>query len=126
MLDSCATENAITSLWESLSCRASLPCDAEGYFCKKGPQQTFPDCKRGYHRFYSRGIVIIQHEETEYAGYCKDISRLGIGFYSPQQLFPGDLLTLLVPGQRPLTAELARCVRISELCYVCGAHFESP
>ena len=92
---------------------------------RSGPYEVMPDSRRSYHRFFLRGIAVLRYGGIEYAGYSKDLSRMGIGFYSPIQLYPGDLLSIEVPGKEVLNLEVTRCVRIRERCYECGSHFAS-
>ena len=125
MLELHHSKKMTEEFWNSLPMRADLPCSPDQYLSKEGPYEVLPGSRRGYHRFYFRGIAVLRYGGTDYAGYCKDLSRLGIGLYSPIQLYPGDTLLMEVPGKDPLKLEVMRCVRIRERCYECGSRFTS-
>ena len=123
MLELGDSKELTTEFWNSLPIRADLPCSPDKYLDKSGPLGVLRESRRGYHRFYLRTIALLRCDGNEYAAYCKDLSRMGIGFFSPVQLFPGDVISLEIPGNKPLRLEVARCIRIRERCYECGSQF---
>ena len=79
------------------------------------------DSQRRYNRTYLRGIGILHCEEQDLAVYLKDLSRMGVGFYSPVQLFPGDWVELQLTGKKLLKLQITRCLRIRDRCFDCGS-----
>lgn len=80
--------------------------------------------RRQFARAPLRTIGILVANGTAHAVYVKDASRLGIGFYSPVNLLPCKPITLLLPGKKPLQLRAARCRRLGEMYYECGARFD--
>lgn len=65
--------------------------------------------------------AILRYEEHWYGIFMGDISDLGVGFYSPVQLFPTDLLTICLPDRRTLDLVTEHCVCHANNCCRCGA-----
>lgn len=114
----------IEETWDALLCKAALPCSVDEYWSENGPLQIRSDSRRRYHRqfFRAKGIVISDYGEL--AVYMKDLSRMGIGFYSPVQLFPCDKIELRLAGREPLPLHVSRCRRLGENCFDCGSVFK--
>ena len=109
--------------WQELSNRVELPCSLDTYLGQRGPLMVHPDSRRRYHRFHFRVAAILSYEGIDYAGFTKDISRMGMGIYSPIQLFPCDVVSLYLPDREPIQVEVTRCLRIQSRCYECGVVF---
>ena len=110
--------------WESIELRAALPSEASDFFERHGPVPVHADSRRGYARLYLRQQAVIRLSDgTRLAGYTTDVSRKGIGFLSPVQLFPKDRLSIRVANSRDLPIEVVRCRRLESNCYRCGATF---
>ncbi len=120
MLDLRNTRELIECHWNSLSLRSELPCSEEEYWNQSGPVKVQVDTQRRYNRTYLRGIGILHCKERDLAVYVKDLSRMGIGFYSPVQLFPCDWVELQLPGNKLLSLQITRCLRIRDRCFDCG------
>jgi hypothetical protein len=125
MLDLCNSRELIESLWHSLDLRAELPCSKQEYWDHTGPMRVQYDSERRYHRYYLREIGVVQHSGQNLAVYTKDVSRIGVGFFSPIQLFPCDRVELQLPGKNTLSLEIARCLRIRDRCFECGTVYSS-
>ena len=123
MLEIGHTRAVTEASWSRLPSRVQLPVSQEEFFALRGPLPVHPESRRRFHRFYLRGLAILRYQGHEYAGYAKDISRMGLGFYSPIQLFPCDEVTILMPEREPILAEVTRCLRIGNACYECGTVF---
>ena len=55
--------------------------------------------------------------------YTKDVSRQGVGFLSARcSLMPKELVKLRLPTTE-LSLEVARCRRLDQGCFDCGARF---
>ena len=123
MLDLRNTRELIECHWNSLSLRSELPCSEEEYWNQSGPVKVQVDTQRRYNRTYLRGIGILHCKEQDLAVFVKDLSRMGIGFYSPVQLFPCDRVELQIPGKILLNLKIVRCLRIRDRCFECGSVF---
>lgn len=123
MLDSGTQLPLKAPAWQSLPVRARLPEMPTEYLDKEGPMPVMPDSRRGYHRQYMRTPAVLFYREQFYAAYVADLSRSGVGLYSPVQLFPvSDILLWVVDGSR-LQLRTKNCVRLDECCYRSGAEF---
>lgn len=107
--------------WESIELRAETPRDLEGYFTRSGPTKPSLNEARGYCRFYFRQRAVLTVQGKAYAGYTMDISRSGFAAVSPIQLFPCDLIQVVLADGRVLQGEVVRCLRLDKSCYSCGA-----
>ena len=123
MLDMCHAGQMTDSLWRAVVHRAALPCSEQDYWSRTGPMQVRTDSRRRYHRFFLRGKGIAYTNHGELAIYVKDLSRMGIGFYSPLQMFPCDEIRLQMPDNRMLAVRITRCIRLDNNCFDCGSVF---
>lgn len=109
--------------WDSISARARLPQGVEEYHDKQGPMPVMPDSRRNFHRIYLRTPAVLLYHGQFLAGYLSDVSRSGVGLYSPVQLLPvSDIQVWLADGQT-LRLRTKNCLRIEERCYRCGAEY---
>lgn len=102
---------------------AELPCPPEEFFGLSGAVLLYGDSRRQYHRFYLREHVAMVRRGEAYGIYIKDASRKGIGFLSPIQLFPRDLVIAALPEFGALKLSVRRCRRLAPQCYDCGSIF---
>ena len=123
MLDLRNTRELIEYHWNSLGPRPELPCSEKEYWNQSGPMRVHADTQRRYNRTYLRGIGILHGKERNLAIFVKDLSRMGIGFYSPVQLFPCDWVELQLSGKKLLNLQITRCLRIRDRCFECGSVF---
>jgi hypothetical protein len=123
MLGICDQEQLAPPEWDSIEQRARLPVSVEDFLDKQGPMPVSPDSRRRYHRMYMRIRAVLRYHETFYAVYMSDISRSGIGFFSPVQLLPCAVIDIWLPDGRQLRLKTKNCVRLEETCYRCGALF---
>lgn len=113
----------ISKLWSKVQERPLLP-ESEADFLKLcGRCESRYDSRRAYERYYYRNRSILTVGVRTIGVYAKDISRLGIGFISPEQFFPGDEVTILVPGPKKMKLRIKRCWRVADRCYDCGAEY---
>ena len=80
------------------------------------------DSQRTYHRFYMRSKAVLTRGEERLGSFTKDVSRQGVGFLCPVQLMPLERVRLRLPSAE-LNLEVARCRRIADDCFECGARF---
>ncbi len=123
MLDLRNSRELIKCHWNSLDLRPELPCSEKEYWNQSGPVRVQADSQRRYNRTYLRGIGILHCKEGDLAVYVKDLSRMGVGFYSPVQLFPCDRVELQLSGKKLLRLQITRCLRIRDRCFECGSVF---
>jgi hypothetical protein len=109
--------------WATIEQRVHLPDELVEFLEKQGPMPVAPDSRRGYHRMYMRSQVVLRYHETFYAGYMLDVSRSGVGFYSPIQFLPCTPIDVWLRDGRQLQVLMKRCVRLEQSCYRCGAVF---
>ena len=126
MIEHTAQPKAVSKqAWSRLTERADLPCSPDQYFDPAGPLPSCTDSRRRFHRIHLRSVAIIWRQGKALAGYSRDVSRMGVGFYSPVQLFPGDTVSFGLPGKPPICLEITRCVRRRQRCYECGSVFRT-
>jgi hypothetical protein len=109
--------------WDALEHKAHLPEQLKHYFEPRGVLPVHPDSRRSYHRFYLRSKAIIEREGTFLGVYTADVSRKGLRFLSPVQLLPKERVRIQLPKTKEFQIEIARCRRIEDGCYECGATF---
>jgi len=125
MLDLLDATTLTTEAWELLTPRPELPCSLQEYMSTAGTVAQKPDSTRRYVRVALRSIAIVIIDEQPYAAYTKDVSKNGLGFYSPVQLFPKTLARVWLPGHSTLRVRLTRCRRVGANCYECGCVFDA-
>lgn len=123
MLDGCDQLQLTVPAWESLLLRARLPQESDEYLDKEGPMPVMPDSRRRFHRKYLRTPAVLLYQDQFYAAYLSDVSRSGVGLYSPVQVLPVSDVQLWVTDGRILKLRTKNCVRLDECCYRCGAEF---
>ena len=121
MLDPGDEQGVIDKLWSVAAGCARAPD------CRLAEDESFTptrfDSRRAFGRYAygSRGILIA--DGATYGIYITDVSRTGVGFRSPVQLFPRDTPTLVLPGVKKVEVSIRRCRRQAEQSYQCGAIF---
>jgi hypothetical protein len=124
MLDLLDATTLTEASWQELASRAELPCTWQEYVAA-GTAQPIQNDTRKYCRIPLRSIAIVLSGEQAYAAYAKDISKVGIGFYSPVNMLPRDFVRVWLPGHSLLRVRLARCRRLRDRCFECGGLFEA-
>jgi hypothetical protein len=117
-------EKAIARRWVSLASRTRLPVSLERYLKEAPSQCAVANTRRRFARAPLRTIGVLRVGDVEHAVVVKDVSRLGVGFYAPVNLLPLKAMTLQLPGKAPLPLRAARCRRLGEMYYECGAKFD--
>jgi hypothetical protein len=113
----------IDDLWDAAPTKAALPEALRKQFhTVHGPTPMFHDNRRVYHRYYMRGKAVLKRNKSLIGAYTKDVSRQGIGFLSPVQLLPKEKVQLRLPTAE-LTLQVARCQRVDQGCFECGAKY---
>ena len=123
MLDVTDDERVIDELWESAPTKVRLSEPfRKVFFAPRGAMPLYHDNRRVYHRYYMRGKAVVLRGDATLAAYTKDVSRQGVGFLSPVQLMPKERVKLRLPTAQ-LSLEIARCRRVDNGCFECGARF---
>lgn len=123
MLDISIQTTLMDRFWKATPSKAELPTDQDEFFSRRGPTTACPMSDRGFQRYYFRGKAILQLGDVCHAVYTNDVSRTGIGLYSPVQLFPCDKVTLVLPTRDEVVLQVTRCRRVADRCYDCGSVF---
>ena len=124
MLDACDAEQLIESVWNSDAPAVELPAAWTDFFNRAGAMDRYYDEKRRFHRYYLRARGALEVDGALHPIIVKDVSRVGVGFYSAAQWFPRDAGRVLLPTGRDFEIRVARCVRIQKNCYECGTRHE--
>jgi PilZ domain len=122
MLDIAHDKQLIDQLWESAATKVQLSDSLRQFMEQQGAMPIYHDNRRAYHRYFMRGKAVVLRGDATLAAYTKDVSRQGIGFLSPVQLLPKERVRLRVPKAQ-LSLEIARCRRVDQGCFECGARF---
>jgi hypothetical protein len=110
-------------LWQAAPTKVKLPeACAEQFFDARGAMPLHHDNRRTYHRYFMRGKAVLKRGDLLLGTYTKDVSRQGVGFLSPVQLLPKEKVKLTLPTTE-LSLQVARCQRIDQGCFECGARF---
>jgi hypothetical protein len=125
MLDQNLSTQLADGPWTSISMRAALPCTEEVYFGSSGATPTSPDSRRRYRRLRVRGKAAVQRGSETLGAYASDVSPVGIGFFSPVQLFPKERVVVTIEDGEPSELVITRCRRVRHQCYSCGGTFRN-
>jgi hypothetical protein len=125
MLDQNLSAQLVDDPWTSISMRAALPCTEEVYFGSSGATPTSPDSRRRYRRLRVRGKAAVQRGSETLGAYASDVSPIGIGFFSPVQLFPKERVVVTIEDGEPSELVITRCRRVRPRCYSCGGTFRN-
>jgi hypothetical protein len=101
------------------------------FFAKVGPIPTDWDEARRYPRYYYRNrvpaTVYPPDNSEEGIQQCfvltRDLSRGGMSLLHNGQLFPGQRLDVVLPGDVQRSLEVQWCKRVANRCYSAGCRF---
>jgi len=113
----------VEDIWHVLNNDPELPDVWYDFFDHHGPAPIEYENQRAYHRFYLRCLAIAERSGAQWAVLTKDVSRMGIGFYVREQLFPCERARLWLPNGIVRDVVIVRCRRVKDHCYECGARF---
>ncbi|TWT31268.1 hypothetical protein KOR34_46440 [Posidoniimonas corsicana] len=123
MLDAGDEQSVIDTLWTAAELYAEVPAQDRRSWQNNATTPTRFDSRRTYGRYtYGRRSILLLDGKT-HGVYVNDVSRNGIGFFSPVQLFPGHKYWLVLPGPKKAQVDIRRCRRVGESSYRCGAAF---
>ncbi len=112
MLDISHETKLSEQVWKSLPIRAVLPCPIEEFPDAPTASLAIFDSKRLHNRRPLRTIAIVLLGEERFACFTKDVSRMGVGFYSPVNLLPKKIVTFWLSGDKMLPLSITRCRRL--------------
>ena len=116
-------QKLMADLWETTTTKVELPDSLKPqFFVSLGPEPTYYDNKRSYHRYFMRCKAVLKRGNSVIGTYTKDLSRQGVAFLSPVPLLPKERVKLRVPAAE-LSLEVTRCRRLERNCFECGAKF---
>ncbi len=123
MLERSDSTDLIGAAWAASEQKTRLPEDFESFRTARGAAPLVFNTRRAYRRFFLRHRALLERGDARLGVYTKDISRQGIGILSPVQLFPKDVVRLVLPNGAVYQFEVARCRRLAAECYECGTRF---
>ena len=110
-------------LWAELPSRVVLPEEVANSLRGSAHDYVPPDCQRRYARKPLSSIAIVVAGEARHACCTKDVSRLGLGLYSPVNFLPKQLVQLWLPNGNTFGLRVVRSRRLAERCYEVGTRF---
>ncbi len=113
----------LTTTWDQIHSKASLPTSATEFFCLRGPLPDAGECRRAHERYFLRTKAILKRRGEWHAIYLQDCSRTGVGIISPVQLFPSERVQIWIPDNPRYMLQIVRCRRIKSQSYECGTIF---
>ena len=118
----------------SIEWRIALPKSMSDFFEQRGYVAPFEGDERRYPRAHmpTRGVMLFSESlpflqrdmESAIGVFTANISRGGMGFVSPIQLFPEERVRILLPTCW-FDLRIAHCRRIAENAYRIGCHLLS-
>jgi hypothetical protein len=109
--------------WQTLPSRVELPNELAAVPSASTREGAKADCQRRYARMLVHSPAIAESDDVCHACFTKDISRNGVGFYSPVNLLPKKALRLWLPSGNIFNLRVTRCRRLAERCYEVGTRF---
>jgi hypothetical protein len=110
--------------WEAIESRVVWPSN---WNAPGGPptEGFFPaDCQRRFARRELHTPAVLVVDRGLYAGYAKDVSREGLGFFAPVHLLPKQRIYCLLGGSQRFVVRITRCRRLGPNCFECGSRFD--
>ena len=126
-----ADHQRLTQMLDVLPCHVKLPEAWGNYFETSGFAPSLPDERRGFARMRIRADAVCQLNPTLPAidrkaalhrVYLFDLSRTGISFISPEQLFPCEEVVVWTSTAK-VSAVVRRCVKVCDNGYHIGAQY---
>jgi hypothetical protein len=109
--------------WSALASRVELPFSWQEFVAEAGVIKNRAHSRRKFVRVGLRQIAILSHDGQMHAAYTKNLSRIGLAFYSPVQLLPLAAIRVWILGHPEFQLTVRRCRRLQERCFECGAVF---
>lgn len=123
MLDIGDVAKLSEQVWLRLTSRVELPEKLAADMRNVAGNSLYTECKRQYARRTFHKPVIVIDGKNHHACFSKDLSRTGLGFYSPINFLPKKLIRMWLPNGEVLLVRITRCRRLGERCYEIGSRF---
>lgn len=123
MLDFALSASISEKLWNSLQVTTKLALEDDCIFQEDDQKTESNDARRRFRRVKLTGRAVMTQKKQHFGVYLNDLSPMGLGFISPKQLFPQDVVSISFAEAETLKVRLRRCRRIAEDCYICGTVF---
>ncbi len=116
-------------LVESVPWTIQLPETWGNFFSERGECQTYSGDGRKHRRMKARSYGMLWIQEpcqaiprpvTAHGVYTKDFSQRGCGLISPIEIYPDEVLRVVLPTFW-LTIRVTRCCRVQAHCFEVGA-----
>lgn len=110
-------------IWEQVGKRSASLTPEELVGARSGACSAKSSSRRQYRRVAMPGRAAVRRGEELLGVYTVDVSPASIGFCCPVQLFPKEVVTLFADELEEMDISIARCRRVKDGCYACGARF---
>ncbi|TWT33744.1 hypothetical protein KOR34_35770 [Posidoniimonas corsicana] len=107
--------------WDQVVACVDLPAKPNGPPPATGAVAEAADSKRAHPRTSLPAWGILRHNKQLFGAYLCDVSRSGLGFYSPVALIPPATVEIWLPNGSRLEVVVKRCIRHAKDRYRCGA-----
>jgi len=117
-------------LIQSLSWDIELPVQWNDFFAERGALGTLPEDERRRHQrmrvrvrgalFFLEPLPFLQRTRDPIGIYSREFSRRGLGFLTSQQIFPEEVVRIVLPTFW-LDVRIVQTRRFSPKCYLAGA-----
>jgi len=124
MLDYELTISVSDQAWDAAKAHATLEQDQGALLANSNVAAPLPvDSRRRYCRVLARGRALAIRGTERYGVITTDVSPIGIGFFSPIQLLPKEVIVLCFEPAEQIVLEIRRCARTENKTYSCGGNF---
>lgn len=123
MLNVIEDESIATFDWSKVELTTKLPARLDDFFERHGMTPNQHSSRRVFHRFFLRSKAIVRRNGIALGCYSVDASRSGIAFLSPVEMELKERVSIRLPKTKEFQLEVARCRRLDDGCYECGAVF---
>ncbi|WP_425399556.1 hypothetical protein [Aeoliella sp.] len=113
----------VDALWKQAHSTVQLPPTMELHspHAKSPPKIHTALHSFDWYKWQTRCILLCG--ETLFGILSRDLSRSGIGFYSPIEVRPGETAEVVLPSLRVLKIKSLHSTKLNDVCYECGACF---
>ena len=132
MLDRDPAMRKLADITASLHCDVELPPSWKDYVEKSGQVVPAAEQTRSFVRRYfctsaalqcRQTLVGLPRPEAWHRVYTKDMSRDGLSFFHSEQLFPRELIRIVLIDGTQRILEIIGCRRVQNCCFEVEARF---
>lgn len=133
MLEVDRVEGNLEPWLSKLECCAAPPSGEREFLSKTGLMPIDGEDRRRYARYYFRRKAVVKtlptlpafgRAENIACVYIRDISKQGVGFLYPEQLYPSERCVLFLPELGHRLVEVSSCRRLAAGCFAIGTRFQ--